>query len=105
MRLLLQMKNPFLCCTSQPNLHIEATTTNKKNNHQNQTMNLSPGIKALEEPIITQQNTFVEVGDELEKGRIFPLDYCNHLLLRKTDDATGFGLVSMLIIHTKVTEK
>ena len=58
-------------------------------------MNLSPGIKALEEPIITQQNTFVEVGDELlERGRIFPLDYCNHLLMRKTDDATGFGLVS-----------
>ncbi len=61
-------------------------------------MNLSPGIRALEEPIITQANTFLDGGEDFEKGKFFPIDYCNHLLLRKTDDATGFGLVREHIV-------
>jgi hypothetical protein len=56
-------------------------------------MNISPGIRALEEPIIKHKSNENE-NTSSTPGKIeFPNDYCNHLLLRKTEDATGFGLV------------
>ena len=73
--------------------------------HKSQTMNLPPGNKALEEPIIaTSKDKFLEGNADLDKGRIIPIDYCHHLLLRKTDDSTGFSLVS-LYVNLKFTGK
>ena len=59
-------------------------------------MNIAPGIQALEEPIIKRNRSIFEDDDMLIKAKRFPLPYCNHLLMRKTEDATGFGMVSLL---------
>ncbi len=56
---------------------------------------IAPGIEALEEAIINPARSTLEDDDTFGK-KYFPLGFCNKMFLRKTEDATGFGLVSRL---------
>lgn len=61
-------------------------------------MNIAPGLEVLEEAIIGPIKSTItnDSNSSLMKKKAFTLGYCNKLFLRKTEDATGFGMVSHL---------